>query len=125
MLDGYGNDADKIPGAIALAPTNSDDGFLTASEILQLKLSAEMVVLSACDTGRGTITEDGVIGLSRSFMGAGVPSVVVSLWQVPDESTSDLMIEFYEQLRKNPDKAQALRQAMLANLKKYGQPVEQ
>ncbi|AFY38246.1 filamentous hemagglutinin family outer membrane protein [[Leptolyngbya] sp. PCC 7376] len=125
LLDGYGdNDVQKRPGAIALAPTEVDDGFLTASEILELDLNSEMVVLSACDTGRGTITEDGVIGLSRSFMGAGVPSVVVSLWQVPDESTSDLMIEFYEQLRQNPNKAQALRQAMLVNLKKYGQPID-
>ncbi|AFY38249.1 filamentous hemagglutinin family outer membrane protein [[Leptolyngbya] sp. PCC 7376] len=123
LLDGLGdNDAQKIPGAIALAPTEADDGFLTASEILELKLNSEMVVLSACDTGRGTITEDGVIGLSRSFMGAGVPSVLVSLWQVPDESTSDLMIEFYGQLQSNPNKARALRQAMLANLQKYGQP---
>jgi hypothetical protein len=122
LLDGFGDDAQNIPGAIALAPTEADDGFLTTSEILELNLNSEMVVLSACDTGRGTITEDGVIGLSRSFMGAGVPSVVVSLWQVPDISTSDLMIEFYKQLQSNPDKAQALRQAMLINLEKYPNP---
>ncbi|NJN74254.1 MAG: CHAT domain-containing protein [Limnothrix sp. RL_2_0] len=123
LLDGFGDDdAQKIPGAIALAPTEADDGFLSANEILDLKLNNEMVVLSACDTGRGTITEDGVIGLSRSFMGAGVPSVVVSLWQVPDLSTSDLMIEFYRQLQNNPDKAQALRQAMLITREKYPNP---
>ena len=122
LLSGYSDEPEKIPGAIALAPTKADNGFLTASEILELRLNAEMVVLSACDTGRGAITEDGVIGLSRSFMGAGVPSVVVSLWQVPDDSTSDLMIEFYRQLQINPNKAQALRQAMLANLEKYEQP---
>lgn len=122
LLDGFGDDAQNMPGAIALAPTEADDGFLSANEILDLKLNNEMVVLSACDTGRGTITEDGVIGLSRAFMGAGVPSVVVSLWQVPDISTSDLMIEFYKQLKDNPDKAQALRQAMLINLKKYPNP---
>jgi len=70
-----------IPGAIAFAPSLSngqtDDGFLTASEIITMRLNAEMVVLSACKTGQGTLTGDGVIGLSRSLITAGVPSVVV------------------------------------------------
>jgi CHAT domain-containing protein len=104
---------ETIPGAIALAPSAKDDGFLTSSEIVQMKLQANLVVLSACDTGRGKITGDGVIGLSRSLMTAGVPSVVVSLWAVPDAPTAELMTEFYRQLQRNPDKAQALRQAML------------
>ncbi|NEN96622.1 MAG: CHAT domain-containing protein, partial [Moorea sp. SIO3I7] len=113
-----------LPGAIALAPTKTDKGFLSASEILDLKLSAELVVLSACNTGRGRVTSDGVIGLSRSLVAAGVPSVVVSLWKVPDDSTADLMIEFYRQLQQTPDKAVALRQAMLTTLKQYPNPVE-
>jgi CHAT domain-containing protein len=62
-----------VPGAIALAPTATEDGFLTSSEILGLKLKADLVVLSACQTGKGRITGDGVIGLSRSFISAGVP----------------------------------------------------
>jgi CHAT domain-containing protein len=111
LLD-YGTDS-TIPGAIALAPSAKDDGFLTSSEIVQMKLQANLVVLSACDTGRGKITGDGVIGLSRSLMTAGVPSVVVSLWAVPDAPTAELMTKFYRQLQRNPDKAQALRQAML------------
>ncbi|NEP98993.1 CHAT domain-containing protein, partial [Moorena sp. SIO3F7] len=113
-----------LPGAIALAPTKTDKGFLSASEILDLKLSAELVVLSACNTGRGRVTSDGVIGLSRSLVAAGVPSVVVSLWKVPDDSTADLMTEFYRQLQQTPDKAVALRQAMLTTLKQYPNPVE-
>jgi len=113
-----------LPGAISLAPTKTDKGFLSASEILDLKLSAELVVLSACNTGRGRVTSDGVIGLSRSLVAAGVPSVVVSLWKVPDDSTADLMIEFYRQLQQTPDKAVALRQAMLTTLKQYPNPVE-
>lgn len=80
-----------VPGAIALAPSGKDNGLLTANEILDLKLVANLVVLSACDTGRGRITGDGVIGLSRSLISAGVPSVVVSLWQVPDEPTASLL----------------------------------
>jgi len=106
-----------VPGAIALAPSGSDDGLLRADEILGMKLKAELVVLSACDTGRGAITGDGVIGLSRSLISAGVPSIIVSLWSVPDAPTGYLMKEFYQNLQTNPDKAQALRQAMLKTMK--------
>ncbi|RUT05944.1 hypothetical protein DSM106972_031500 [Dulcicalothrix desertica PCC 7102] len=102
-----------IPGAIALAPSDQDDGLLTAAEIFDLRLVASLVVLSACDTGVGRITGDGVIGLSRAFISAGTPSVLVSLWTVPDEKTRLLMIAFYQELQQNPDKAIALRKAML------------
>jgi filamentous hemagglutinin family protein len=112
-----------VPGAIALAPSKNDDGFLTSGEILNLKLNAELVVLSACNTGRGKITGDGVIGLSRALITSGVPSVVVSLWSVPDAPTGLLMSEFYRQLAANPNKAQALRSAMLTTMKQYPQPV--
>jgi filamentous hemagglutinin family protein len=111
-----------VPGAIALAPSANDDGFLTTGEILKLKLNAELVVLSACDTGQGKVTGDGVIGLSRSLIVAGVPSTIVSLWAVPDVASSQLMTEFYRHLSSNPDKAQALRQAMLTTMKQYPQP---
>jgi CHAT domain-containing protein len=70
-----------IPGAIAHAPTGTTpetDGFLTASKIFEMKLTVNLVVLSACDTARGDISGDGVIGLSRSLISAGVPSVIVS-----------------------------------------------
>jgi len=103
-----------FPGAIALAPTESDDGLLSSSEIVNLNLSAELVVLSACDTGRGDLSGDGVIGLSRSFLAAGAASLVVSLWKVPDEATAELMTEFYQHLQQRQDKAQALQQAMLS-----------
>jgi CHAT domain-containing protein len=113
----------EIPGAIALAPSGNDNGLLTASEILDLKLNAELVVLSACDTGRGRITGDGVIGLSRSLITAGVPSVIVSLWSVPDAPTAELMTEFYRNWQeKKLDKAQALRQAMLTTMKNHSNP---
>ncbi len=116
-----------IPGAIALAPSQTngqiDDGFLTAGEIIDMQLNAEMVVLSACKTGQGLLTGDGVIGLSRSLISAGVPSVVVSLWSVPDDPTAMLMTTFYKKFQTNPDKAQALRQAMLATKAKYPDPL--
>ncbi len=115
-----------VPGAIALAPVGNgqlNDGLLTSDEILDMKLNAELVVLSACDTGRGGITGDGVIGLSRSLITAGVPSIVVSLWKVPDDSTALLMTEFYKNLSTTNDKAQALRQAMLTTKQKYSDPL--
>ncbi|AFY85206.1 CHAT domain-containing tetratricopeptide repeat protein [Oscillatoria acuminata] len=108
---------------LALTPSGSDDGLLTAAEIFGLNLNAELVVLSACDTGRGKITGDGVIGLSRSFISAGVPSVLVSLWKVPDDSTSLLMREFYQLWEESGDKGQALRQAMLTTMQQYPNPV--
>ncbi|MGL5194126.1 MAG: CHAT domain-containing protein [Chroococcales cyanobacterium] len=107
---------------LALTPTNTDDGFLTAEEIFDLELNAELVVLSACDTGRGRITGDGVVGLSRSFISAGVPSVIVSLWKVDDEATADLMQQFYQNWLNGDDKAQALRQAMLTTMQQYPDP---
>lgn len=110
-------------GALALAPEQGGmkggDGWLTYEEILNLNLQVELVVLSAGDTALGKITGDGVIGLSRSFFVAGVPSIVGSLWTVSDKSTVLLMTEFYQKLSENPDKASALRHAMLATRKKY------
>ena len=111
-----------FPGAIALAPGNGEDGLLTSAEILEMDLNASLAILSACDTGRGRITGDGVVGLSRSLITAGVPSVIVSLWAVPDAPTAELMTEFYRQLSQGQDKAQALRQAMLATMKKHPNP---
>ncbi len=119
LLDDFGT---GVPGAIALAPTATDSGLLTAAEILNLNLNAELVVLSACDTGRGRITGDGVIGLSRSLISAGVPSAIVSLWAVPDAPTAELMAEFYRQLQQAPDKAIALRRAMLVTMKQHPLP---
>jgi CHAT domain-containing protein/uncharacterized protein HemY len=116
------DDVRGLGSAIALAPSGSDDGLLTAEEIFDMKLQANLVVLSACNTGEGRITGDGVIGLSRALISAGVPSVIVSLWAVPDAPTSELMQSFYQNLQNNPDKAQALRQAMLTTMKTHPGP---
>ncbi|NEQ66763.1 MAG: CHAT domain-containing protein [Symploca sp. SIO2D2] len=113
------------PGAIALAPSSTgevNDGLLTAGELFEIKLNAELVVLSACKTGQGEITSDGVIGLSRSLIAAGVPSIIVSLWSVPDAPTADLMTRFYQHLAQNNNKAEALRQAMLDTMKEHPNP---
>jgi CHAT domain-containing protein len=113
----------EVPGVLALAPSGKNTGFLSAKDILNLRLAAKLAVLSACDTGKGRITGDGIVGLSRALIVAGVPSVIVSLWAVPDTPTAALMIEFYQHLPRM-DYAQALRQAMLATLKRYPQPVD-
>ncbi len=112
----------NIPGAIALTPSPPNDGLLTADEIFQLQLNAELVVLSACETGLGLLTSDGVVGLSRALINAGVPTLVLSLWSVPDAPTGDLMIKFYQNLDKTSDKAQALRQAMLETMREHPEP---
>jgi CHAT domain-containing protein len=95
---------------------------LTAKEALELNLKADLVVLSACSTGKGVIKSDGVIGLSRSFILAGTPRIIVSLWNVPDAATGKLIVNFYQNIQKNSDYSQSLRQAMLTTMKEYPHP---
>ncbi|MBS9396132.1 MAG: CHAT domain-containing protein [Dolichospermum sp. OL03] len=117
------NNEQGLDSALALAPSGKDDGWLTSEEIQNLNLKAELVVLSGNDTAIGKVTNDGVIGLSRSFFTAGATSVIGSLWAVSDRETAFLMTEFYQELSKNPDKAAALREAMLTTMKKYPNPM--
>ncbi len=102
-----------------------EDGLLQMWEIFNLKLQAELVVLSACRTGLGQeVTGEGILGLARAFMYAGAPSVVVSLWNVADRSTAELMVKFHQRLDRTADKAEALRQAKLELLRnpRYASP---
>lgn len=98
-----------------LLDSNGRDGFLQLHDIYNLKLPAELVVLSACRTGLGRIIKgEGLIGLTRGFMYAGSPRVVASLWQVEDLSTSELMKRFYWNMgRKGMSPPLALRQAQV------------
>jgi len=83
--------------ALALTADRENDGFLTALEIFRMKIPADLVVLSACETGKGRIYKtEGILGLTRAFMFAGAPRVICSLWKVDDEATQALMIKFYE-----------------------------
>ncbi len=94
--------------------TQPEDGILQAYEIFNLKLNADLVVLSACETGLGKeVNGEGLMGLTRAFIYAGTPSVVVSLWKVDDEESSSLMIHFYTHLKSGKSKSEALRQAQL------------
>jgi CHAT domain-containing protein/tetratricopeptide (TPR) repeat protein len=95
------------------------DGFLRTHDIYNLKLRANLVVLSACRTALGNeVKGEGLLGLTRGFMYSGTPRVVASLWDVRDEATSKLMAYFYEKmLRDNLSPAAALRAAQLKLLK--------
>ena len=87
-------------------PERSLDGILTAEEISHLDLSGvEMAVLSACQTGQGKATPEGLYGLQRAFKKAGVKTLIMSLWNVSDKVSSEFMIEFYKQL-VNPKKSE-------------------
>ena len=92
-----------------------NDGILTALEVSQLDLSsADLVTLSACETGLGVVTSDGVYGLQRAFKKAGVQSVLVSLWNIDDEATSVFMKSYYRYFFESKNKFQSLRFAQLA-----------
>lgn len=104
----------------------AQDGFLRAHEIFNLKLSADVVVLSACQTGMGkNIRGEGLVSLTRGFMHAGAPRVVVSLWDVSDWGTTELMVRFYHgMLKEGMRPAAALRaaQVSLMNDKRWASP---
>jgi CHAT domain-containing protein len=105
-----------------LAADNENDGSLTVSEIYDLKLNADMVVLSACQTALGDVKNgDDVVGLNRGFLYAGAKSIVGSLWEVPDNPTKDLMVGLYTNL-KSMGLREAMRKAQLSALKKYKHP---
>ena len=122
LLDDFSGQG--IPGAIALAPSANDNGLLHSGEIMKMEIKAELAVLSACNTGHGKVTGDGIIGLARSFILAGVPSIIASLWSVPDSPTSFLMTNFYKYYLRTYDKALSLRLATLATMQHYPNPCD-
>jgi CHAT domain-containing protein len=112
---------------LSLVGNRDADGFLRTDEIFNLRLGAQLVVLSACETGLGREKRgEGVIGLTRAFMYAGAPTVGVSLWSVADRSTAELMSDFYKRLltkqsATTPAALRAAQQQMIAG-KKYSAP---
>ena len=116
-------DLDKpLNSALLLAADSNNDGLLRAGDLYNLSLSADLVTLSACETALGKVaTGDDVVGFTRGFLYAGARSLVSSLWQVDDEATHDLMVNFYTNLSKM-SKEEALRQAQLTAKKQYPHP---
>ncbi|MGH9139930.1 MAG: CHAT domain-containing protein, partial [Vicinamibacterales bacterium] len=111
-------DADPMSSFLALAaPHGGADGKLTAQQIYGLTLDADLVVLSACRSGAGLITGDGIASLARAFFYAGAPSVIVSVWDVADEPAERLLVAFYRSWLAGADKDRALRAAQLEFLR--------
>jgi CHAT domain-containing protein len=100
------------------------DGWLTTLEIFNWRLSASLVTLSACQTGRGVVGGgDDLAGLMRAFLSAGARTLVLSQWAVADQATALLMRNFYRALASGEEKPSALRRAMLDLL--HGDPLNQ
>jgi len=111
-----------LDSALLLSPNEQSDGRLTVGELYSMRLNADLVTLSACETGLGKIASgDDVVGLSRGFLYAGSRSIVSSLWKVDDEATAYLMTRFYSAL-KGKNKREALRLAQIETRKKYPHP---
>ncbi|WP_176223752.1 CHAT domain-containing protein [Marivirga sericea] len=121
LLTGAG--ADQASGS-SQSFNQSDNGFFSAYEAINLNLNnTEMVVLSACETGKGDVKAgEGVYGLQRAFIVAGAESLVMSLWKVDDTATQKLMSGFYRENVKGKAIPDAFRSAQLAMLKEYQHP---
>lgn len=119
---GQFNADDPLSSALLLAKDPESDGKLTVGKLYSSKIHADLVTLSACETGLGKIANgDDIVGLTRGFLYAGSSSIVASLWKVDDLATADLMTRFYINM-KTLDKREALRQAQLEMKKKYDHP---
>ena len=117
-------------GEIALSPNPErksqtpaeEDYMLTMADVMSVKLRAKLVVLSCCHSGRGEIKAEGVVGIARTFIGAGARSVLVSLWAIDDEATLEFMKSFYHNLVKGRSASESLNRAMkcLRESEKFG-----
>jgi len=114
---GFVNETFPKLSGLLLSPrrAESEDGILQLSEIYNLRFNADLVTLSACETGLGKIAKgEGMIGLTRGFLFAGAQNLLVSLWRVDDPATAHLMIDFYGKMLDGMNKPESLRQAKLS-----------
>ncbi len=114
---GVVSNATTSPSFLALHPSTGSDGRLLADEIYDLRLDADLVVLSACRTALGPVEGDGVIGFARAFLAAGAHSVVATQWDVSDRVSYEVMRQFYARRAQGASKSRALRGAQLAVLR--------
>jgi CHAT domain-containing protein/tetratricopeptide (TPR) repeat protein len=122
-LAAHGIMSTKVPArsAIVLRPSETEDGLLQAREILNLRLNASLVTLSACDTSTGPAQgQDGVASLVRPFIAAGARAVVANLWAADDTFSAALMREFYRELSSGGDIGESLRRAKLRMIETFG-----
>lgn len=115
------NEQNPMLSVMAFAHSNdSTESELTAIEIYNLQLNADLAVLSACNTGFGELHRgEGIMSFARAFSYAGVPSAVISLWEVPDKATSKIMVGFYKHLKEGNSKAEALQLAKAEFVEAY------
>jgi CHAT domain-containing protein/Tfp pilus assembly protein PilF len=124
----HGFMAEKFPFRSALVLSldedPKEDGFLQVRELYNLRMKADLVVLSACQTGKGKMEKgEGILGLPRIFFYTGARSVISTLWKITDESTAKFMDLLYQYLAEGNDKSQALRLAKLEMIdSKYSHP---
>ncbi len=120
------NNENPMMSQMIFAETDSVSGSLTAIDLYSIQLNSQLVVLSACNTGMGQLHRgEGIMSFSRAFAYAGVPSAVISLWKVPDEATSKIMVSFYRHLKNGESKARALqlaRQEFISDNPEYAHP---
>jgi CHAT domain-containing protein len=108
---------------MALPQEISYPGLLDARTIIsEYNLDADLVTLSACQTGLGQLTGEGLIGFTRAFLTAGARSLLVSLWRVDDQATKELMVSFYRKYLEHGKKGLALKHAMAEARKRYPEP---
>ncbi len=128
---GFVNSERPELSGVQLSPLQGDDqkGMLYSNEVYGMKLKCDLLILSACETGLGKIMKgEGIVGLSRAFLYAGASNLIVSLWKVSDNSTSQMMVEFYKQMlapeNANLNYAELLQKAKhsLINDKSYSRP---
>ena len=123
-LHGYVDPEISDRSALVFAPESpaTDDGLLQVREIRTLPINANLVTLSACNTGVGPVGEEGVENIVNAFIEAGAESVVSTLWELQDHSTAQLMTSFYAHLAHGEEKAEALRKAQLEILNSGAPP---
>lgn len=119
-------DPDRSGIAFSRNPSSGEDGILFVHEIFNLRTRADLVCLSACETGYGEVVKgEGIMGMSRAFIYSGSKNLVVSLWSVPDRNTAVLMDNFYKALAQNHSIPEALRIAKLDLIKSSARQPEQ
>jgi CHAT domain-containing protein/Tfp pilus assembly protein PilF len=118
------DDGNPLYSKLVFTPAESgsqDDGYLNTYELFSLHLPGQLAVLSACNTGSGKLERgEGIISLARGFFYAGIPTVVMTLWEIEDHSSANLMSGFYENLKKGYPTDIALQRAKIAYLEKAG-----
>jgi CHAT domain-containing protein len=120
---GVFNELSPIESKLMLVADKGEDGDLTVQDVLNLKLNADLVTLSACETGLGKISSgDEVVGLNRAFFYAGTSTLVSSLWRISDVASAVTIKRFYRNLAQGEDKADAMRHAQLLVRNYYKHP---